>query len=231
MSAPKEMQQDEQMVNKQVTVVGYTGETERDVRQWLADEVDDKFSERETNEIETYTVNVGDVKMEVNEEQWKEVQKEDLDGVSTSIDVEEEEVWSFATRKVAHNFRDDVWANNDDVDFGDICEMASAYKATRDGKVLSDTIVSVRASIKMTEMLVHPSEMEPGNVVVEDKPEQVAFKIKVKYKDVTQDEAEFLDDNTLQPIIEAMGHHDLVERVRWTDCEKQTVEKMVCYNI
>jgi hypothetical protein len=231
MSAPKEMEQGEQMVNKQVTVVGYTGETERDVREWLADEVDDKYGLRETTEIETHIVNIGDVPVEVSEEKWRDVQKQFLDEVSTTIDVEEEEDWKFATAKAAHNFRDDVWRNNDDVDFGDIGEITSAYKATRDGRVLSDSIVRVSASVKMTEMLVHPTEMEPGNVVVEDEPEQVAFKLKVKYKDVTEEEAEFLDENVLQPIINAMGHHDLVERVRWTDCEKQTVEKMVCYNI
>ncbi len=231
MSAPKEMEQGEQTVNKQVTVVGYTGETERDVRDWLADEVDDKFSLRETTENQTHIVNIGDVPVEVSEDKWREVQKEDLDGVSTAIDSEEEEDWKFATVKAAHNLRNDVWRNNDDVDLGDIGEMASPYKATRDGRVLSDSIVRVRARIKMTEMLVHPSEMEPDNVVVEDEPEQVAFKIKVKYKDVTEEEAEFLDDNVLQPIINAMGHHNLVERVRWTDCEKQTVEQMVCYNI
>jgi len=80
-------------------------------------------------------------------------------------------------------------------------------------------------------MLVHPSEMEPGNVVDGDEPEQVAVKIDFKMKDLTPGEIEFMDENVLKPAIDYLATHELFERVRWTNCERRTVEEMVCFNI
>jgi hypothetical protein len=221
----------EERMDKKVTLVGYTGETEMDIREWLTENFEEDYTAQRIDKSYSHYLLFDDVELEVNEDEFNAIQAKEPEGVGFSVEEEEKTNHVHSTYKAASEIRAQMGKNNPSVDLGDIGEWVREYKATRDGTYSTDMVVRFGRSIEYTDMLVHPSEMTVDNVVDGSEPAQIAFKFDVKYKQVTADEMDALDDKVLEPMIDFLSTHELIERVRWTDCEKQTVEQMVCFDI
>lgn len=231
MSEPREIQGEEQTMRKKITIVCYTGEVDASPRTWVDRHSDEDMFESEVVVSKTYRLLGGDEIITITEDQFNDLAGMDIGELNLDVEEERKGQFSHELSDFSDRFRGEAFADNPNVDLGDVGEWRNDRSATRDGKILGDSVLYLRTEVDHTEMLVHPSEMEPGNVVDESEPEQVAVKIDVKFKNVTSDELEYLDDNVLKPAIDYLATHELFERVRWTNCERRTVEEMVCFNI
>lgn len=231
MSKQETAEEEQKKMDKQISVVGYLGEDERDVRDVANSMTNlDLYDEKEYTDEEYFLV-VDDVEVEVDEERYKKLASKDVEGIDVKMDKEEKSYYENVPHDVTKARWKEFLTEHDD----DFLPEGWRISYNRKIKDSSDsdrgTLFFVSTSFTETEMLVHPSEMEPGNVVDDTVPEQPAMKFKVNYRDMSEEEIEWTDENILEPFIDWLANREEIERVRWTDCERKTKEEFVCFNI
>lgn len=231
MATQEATKEEQKTMDKKVTLVGYTGETDMGIREWLTENFEEDYTAQEIRKTYSHYLQFGDTKVEVDEEQFNEVKAQDPADVEFVVEEEETADYVNSTFGAASQIRTYICKDNPSIDLGDLGSWYRDHRVTRDGTYSTDTVMRVSRAVEYTDMLVHPSEMTADNVVDDSEPAQIAFKFDVRYKDVTEEEMEWLDERVLDPMIEYLATHPVIERVRWTDCEKKTVEQMVCFDI
>jgi hypothetical protein len=231
MSKQETVEEEQKKMDKQITVVGYLGETDQELRDF-ANSMTNLNLHKETDYTnEEYFLVVDDVEMGVDEERYKKLAGKDLEGVDVRMEEEEKSYHEHDPKKVAKSEWSEFFSRYDDDALPDDWEIRYSRKVKDGSDSDRGTVFFVHASFEETDMLVHPSEMEPENVVDDTAPEQPAMKFKMNYRDMSEGEIEWVDQNILEPFIDWLATRDEVERVRWTDCERKTKEEFVCFNI
>lgn len=102
------------------------------------------------------------------------------------------------------------------------------------GKVIDDDynkVISYGYEFERIPMLKHKDEITPDDMYVDPDDDFLALKVRAKIINMPRDEFEIVNDELLGNAMTALAKDELVDRVRIYDCESETKEQGVCFNI
>lgn len=227
----------EQRINKKVDLVCYINREDGETRRQFADRVDESrdYFERDTTVTEdhTYKIVSDGESHEITEEFFNTLKNKDLGEVELEHEIETYENTDFVRdpEKPLRNMLDemvyDIKPENGGYPFDWENYWFGNKIKTEDGS----SVFGYTTSFTRMPMLKHQSEISQEDMYEDEDEEHLAFKIKIQYRDVTEDQLEWLDENIVGETMTRLGRHEWIDRVRTFDCEMEKKEKGVCWNI
>jgi len=228
---------DEPTVNKKVDIVCYLDREDGETRRQFADRVDadrDFFDKKVmTWAEEDYFIRTKESEVEIDEETYEELKD---DSQTTHIVFKEgteheDEEYKFRPIRPLREMRDDI---TDGV-FGSWLDANPLWSRSNFSPYLydadDDLTVRVGDGFKRMPMLKHKSEITPEDMYEDEDEEYLVYKVSVSLKGVPKSRLDEFDEEITGPIMQGLARHEWVDRVRLYDCEMETQEKGVCFNI
>lgn len=237
MSSDTQTQTDaERRMTKKVDIVCYLDNPDELTRRQFADEIADDRDMFEREEVthdnrDVYLVH-GSGKDKLYSCDADEAQAKDWGDFEVEIsgDVETEMEFFHDPLAVMKSVFRDVIADSYPQE---VIDERSWY-AKPDGRVRDaefNTKIRYYYDFERMPMLRHKSEIEQDDMYVDPDTDYLAVKVRAKIVDLPEDVFDVVNDELLGSAMTALGKHDLVRRVRVYDCESETKEAGVCFNI
>lgn len=217
-------------VTKKVDVVAYLKDQTFDGwREW-ADYYDDTrdYFERRERERNNYVLKGFGLDIDITKDQWEVLKNQNLGRLSPVNQKEVEVKYSNRPREFVRDIKDGICEALPDkvADF----KRKSTYWNYKWEDSDSDAYYNITSNTDRLPMLKHPSEITVDDMFEGDEA-LFAMKFKVKARNVTEEDLEELEEELTQPFITMIGRNELVDKVRVYECEQESKEEGVCFNI
>lgn len=220
---------EQESVSKTVTILGYAPGKFDTFREW-ADEFDgsrDYFA-MTTNEYTNYYLNFPGGRLEMDEDEFEDLKDVDLGDASVTAETTEKTAHSVSKTKFSRMIRSDLLRDlPDEVAGYEQGGLGNNQWRNSDG----DNKVKIYRYAEEMPLLRHQSDIQPDDMYVDPDEEYPAVKLKIKVMDIPSEKMDEIDDKLIGKVMELLGRHSAVGRVRIAECEQQTKQKGVCLNI
>lgn len=222
----------EKEINKTVTIVGYLKNQKHRTLRGACDSILDvnMFEKERWSTTKRFIFNDGE-EVEVHEDEVWDALQSSVENQDILIEREvTDDGYMYSTGKLSRSILDDVVDNVgfSDVDIGDY-EYSSFGSKWRDDD--GDMLVSIYKYTDTLGLIKHLENIDPDDPWEDEDAELYAVKYRVKYIEANEDQVKEVDEKIVEPFYRELSKLDCIGRVRMLDCEVETKEKGVCFNI
>ena len=220
----------EQEVNKTVTVMAYLKEQGYESKRECAADIDDRidYFDKYEDESHDYFIVDGKEKVEITEDLYERMANKDTGELIVRKVTETETNYSWGVNKAAKNTFGDTFEELE-------CMQEGKYETTLFGVGIKepdgDNLCSVYRSLEHVPMLKHQSEIDGEDVYVDESESYYAIQLRFRMNGVTEETAEEVTDEFVEPAIKGVAKHPLVQKIRVMDCETKKTEKGACFRV